>query len=334
MTRRSRATSLEVARAAGVSQATVSRAFAGGKVSADVRARIVAIADELNYRPNAVARSLTRGRSQLIGLIVSDQTSLTYPELVYELTERLADRGYRVLLFTTSDRRGEAHVLNEIWSHRVDGVLSLAPLSAEHLAQLTRHHLPVVLYNQAGGRGASNVYCDHREAGEQLAARLLAAGERAFGVLAGPPTSFVSSQFLLGLRNGLGDAAARVAVAQGPYRYDFAEAGLARIVADLGEVPDTVICVNDTVAAGCLDELRLKRGLRVPADVSVVALNGRGPSLWAGYAITALRQPTERMAEAAVELLLQGIIEPSRPPEHRVFFLSAFRGDTATVELA
>ncbi len=334
MTRRTRATSMEVARAAGVSQATVSRAFADGKVSAGVRARILAVANELNYRPNAVARSLTRGRSQLIGMIVSDQTSLIYPELVYELTERLADRGYRVLLFTTSDRRGEAHVLGEIWSHRVDGVVSLIPLSAEHLTQLTRHHLPVVLYNQVGGRGASNVYCDHMEAGGQLAASLLAARQRSFGVIAGPPTSFVSSQFLLGFRGGLGESDARVAVAQGPYRYDFGEAGLAMVMGELGGAPDTVICVNDTVAAGCLDDLRLKRGLRVPADVSVVALNGRGPSLWAGYAITALRQPTERMAEAAVDLLLQSVDEPSRPPEHRVFFLSAFQGETASAALS
>ncbi len=333
MVRGARATSIEVAKAAGVSQATVSRAFAGGKVSPPVRARVLAIAEELNYRPNAVARSLTRGRSQLIGMIVSDQTSLIYPELVYELTERLADRGYRVLLFTTSDQRGEAHVLNEIWSHRVDGVVSLAPLSAGHLAQLARHDLPVVLYNQIGGRGASNVYCDHLDAGAQLAGRLLAAGQRAFGVLAGPATSFVSTQFLTGFRTALDGADARVAVAQGPYRYDFAEPGLRHVVSELGGVPDTVICVNDTVAAGCLDDLRLKRGLAVPTEVSVVALNGRGPSLWAGYAITALRQPTERMAEAAVALLLQGVDEPDRPPEHRIFFLSAFQGETAAITL-
>ena len=333
MARQVRATSIEVAKAAGVSQATVSRAFANGKVSPAVRERIFAIAEQLHYRPNAVARSLTRGRSQLVGMVVSDQTSLIYPELVYELTERLADRGYRVLLFTTSDKRGEDHVLNEIWSHRVDGVISLTPLSAGHLTQLGRHDLPVVLYNQVVGRGAANVYCDHREAGLQLAESLLGAGQRDFGVLAGPPTSFVSSQFLLGFRSGLADGSSRVAVAQGPYRYDFAAVGLEEVVAALGGVPDTVICVNDTVAAGCLDDLRLKRGLKVPADVSVIALNGRGPSLWAGYAITALRQPTERMAEAAVELLLQGVDEPSRAPEHRIFFLSAFQGETASITL-
>lgn len=325
---------MEVARVAGVSQATVSRAFADGKVSAAVRTRVFAAAEDLNYRPNAVARSLTKGRSQLIAMIVSDQTSLVYPELVYELTERLADRSYRVLLFTTNDRRGEAHVLNEIWSHRVDGVVSLTPLSAEHIAQLTRHNLPIVLYNQVGGRGVSNVYCDHREAGSQLAASLLAAHQRSFGVLAGPSTSFVSSQFLIGFRNALRGTDARVVVAQGPYRYDFAEPGLATVMAELGDVPDTVICVNDTVAAGCLDELRLKRGLKVPGDVSVVALNGRGPSLWAGYAITALRQPIDRMAEAAVDLLLQNVDEPTRAPEHRVFFLSAFQGETAAMTIS
>ena len=329
---RIRATSREVAEVARVSQATVSRAFAGGKVSAAVKARVLAAAEQLNYRPNAVARSLTQGRSHLIALIVSDQTSLIYPELVYALTERLADRGYRVLLFTTGAVRSEAQILDEIWSHRVDGVISMTPLSDDRAARFVRNRLPIVLYNQVAGRDISSVYCDHFQAGQQLAGQMLRSRLLDVAVLAGPPQSFVSCQFIAGFGAGIDGSGARLTVVQGPYRYEFGKAGFVAAASLATRPLKAVVCVNDTVAAGCLDHLRLDLRLKVPGDVAVVALNGRGPSLWGAYAITAMRQPTDSMAEAAVETLLASVEDCARPAEHRVFFTTFFTGTTARLE--
>ena len=329
MSERRRATSIEVASAANVSQATVSRAFAGGRVSPEVKARIFAAAERLNYRPNAVARSLTVGRSHMVALIVTDQTSLIYPELVYELTEQLADRGYSVILFTTSDRRSEAQVMNAIWSHRVDGVISMTDLAEANLLRFVRHGLPVVLYNQRAVAGVSSVSCDHAQAGTRLAGLLAAQEMKHIAVLAGPERSYVSAQFLDGFGAALAGRPTRCIVRRGPYQYAFGASGVTAVIDEIGRVPDSVVCVNDTVAAGCLAQLRLALRRRVPKDVAVVALNGRGPSLWRGYDITAMRQPTELMAKAAVETLIAQVDAPDRPAEQRVFLAGLHRGATA-----
>lgn len=329
--RRSRVTSLDVASAANVSQATVSRAFAGGKVSVVVRERVFEVARRLNYQPNAVARSLTVGRSKLIAVVVSDQTSLIYPELVYELTEQLAVYGYHVMLFTTSTTRTTESVLADLLSHRVDGVISMTPLSQRNCEDLARVGLPVLLYNQTSGSQISSVYCDHQEAGRRLGDALVASGLVRVGVLAGPASSFVSAEFLAGLAQTLPRKGRRSDVIHGPYRYEFGQEGTEQLLEAGGQ--DAIVCVNDTVGAGCLDHLRIVRGLAVPNDIAVVALNGRGPSLWGAYAISAMRQPTERMAEAAVEALLARIDDPTRSPEHRIFFASYFTGKTANLDL-
>lgn len=328
-----RTTSLHVAAAAKVSQATVSRAFAGGKVSAKVRERIFEVARELNYQPNAVARSLTMGRSRQIGLIVSDQTSLIYPELVYELTEHLAVLHYRVMLFTTNDNRSTETVLAEMRSHRVDGVISLAPLTPSQCRELERAEMSVVLYNQVAGPNISSIYCDHSEAGRRVAEALVCGNYARIGVLAGPEESFVSGQFVTALKQRLADGAVAIKVVNAPYRYDCGQSGAATLTCHADWQPDCIICVNDTVAAGCIDFLRFVAARAVPEDIAIFALNGRGPSLWAAYAITALRQPTDRMAEAAVQAVLGRIDEPQRPAEHRVFFADYLPGKTGDLVL-
>lgn len=324
---------MDVALAANVSQATVSRAFAGGKVSVDARERVFAAARHLNYHPNAVARSLTMGRSRLIGLIVSDQTSLIYPELVYELTERLAMDRYRVMLFTTSESRSTESVLAEVRSHRVDGVISLALLTPDQCSELARADVSVVLYNQVSGSAVSSVYCDHADVGQRVARALDAAAFRKVGVLAGPEDSFVSGSFLKALERGLERSKASLSIVHAAYRYDAGRAGAKALLDEIGGALDCIVSVNDTVAAGCIDYLRYVAGVAVPDDVAVFALNGRGPSLWGAYTISAMRQPTERMADAAVQAVLARIDDPGRPAEHRVFFSDYFAGATGRLPL-
>ena len=97
---RQRVTSYDVARHAGVSQSAVSRCFKpGASVSKKMRARVMKAVDELGYQPNAIARSLISGRSNMAAVVISQKTTLYYPEILVELSQRMSERGVRVLLY-------------------------------------------------------------------------------------------------------------------------------------------------------------------------------------------------------------------------------------------
>ena len=182
-----RATSYDVARLAGVSQSAVSRCFrTGSSIAPTTRERVEKAAAKLGYQPNAIASGLITKRSNLVGVLISNLTNLYYPEVLAELTHRLDERGVRVLLFAL---QSESHVdaaLDQIWRYRVDGVISAARLSTDQLRSFERHGVPVVLYNRFGeGESVASVCCDSISGERLLVDRLVGAGHKHFGVIAG-----------------------------------------------------------------------------------------------------------------------------------------------------
>jgi DNA-binding LacI/PurR family transcriptional regulator len=296
-------TSRDVAEAVGVSQATVSRAFSAGSVAPALRDRILKKAAEMGYRPNALARSLTVGRSHLVAVLVSPHVGLVYPELVYGLTDELEALGYRMILFSALPDRALAGIVDEMLGHHVDGIISTLALDAEAARIVERSRVPLVYFNQAGSAAKSSVFCDHFEGGRVMAGRLLAAGHRRFGLIVGQRGSFVGDELRRGLEEGLEGSGARLWVEPCEYRYDRAAAAMAGIAEQAGGVPDALVSLNDTVAAGCIDHARHHLGLRIPEDLSVVGFNGRGPLLWDAYRLTGMTQPIEQMTRGAVRML-------------------------------
>ena len=111
-TGRRRATSYDVAELAGVSQSAVSRVFQdGASASKAMRSRVMAAADKLGYRPNAIARGLITQRSNMVAVVISKLTNLYYPEVLVQLTQRFSERGVRVLLFALERESDTAEVL-------------------------------------------------------------------------------------------------------------------------------------------------------------------------------------------------------------------------------
>ena len=92
--------------------------------------------------------------------------------------------------------------------------------------------------------------------------------------------------------------------------------------------PDAVICSNDTMAIGCIDEARVRFGLDVPGELSVVGFDGILAAFWSGYELTTVRQPVNQMAKAAVDILMERIENPNAPPEKRVLAGTLIRGKT------
>ncbi|AXA90894.1 LacI family DNA-binding transcriptional regulator [Massilia sp. YMA4] len=307
-----RVTSYDVAMLAGVSQSAVSRCFKpGASVSKSTYARVMKAAAGLDYIPNAAARSLITRRSNMVAVVISQMANLYYPEALAELSHQIARRGKRVLLFTMQHEADVGRLLADIWQFQVDGAIVAAALTDAQIAEFERRRLPLVIFNRNLRRsgGVNSVLCDQYEAGRLLAGRLAAAGHRQFGIIAGPADSPVATE----RRNGATDRLRELglpppAVVTGQFDYASGTHGLREIIAQLGRVPDAVICGNDVMAIGCLDCARHELGLDVPGQLSVAGFDAVEPSNWLSYNLTTLRQPVQHMAQAAADLLA-GLID-------------------------
>jgi DNA-binding LacI/PurR family transcriptional regulator len=327
-----RATSYDVARQAGVSQATVSRCFMPGtRVSAVYRERILAVADELGYRPNAIARSLITSRSNLVAIIISNLTNLYYPEVLSELTQRFSERGIRVLLFTLPTESDIDPVIEQVWQYRVDGVIAAAHLSEKQAAEFQQHHIPVVLFNRSQRKAAvSSVCCNQLQGARTIVDRLYAAGHRRYAVVLGPSDSNVSRERLRGILASLKKRGVEAPlVVHGDYGYDGGVRALHEIMDSMPNPPDAIICTSDACALGCMDAARFDYAKKIPQDVSIVGFDGVDAAHWRSYGLTTLRQPMREMAEAAASILLSQIEDASLPLVNRKFTGELIDGQTA-----
>ena len=304
--RKRRATAHDVAVAAGVSQSAVSRCFTpGASASPAVRSKVVEAAKRLGYRPNAMARTIITRRSGLVAIVVAIDTNLQYPEALTELSRALGASGRRVMLFAIQTMAEVDAVVDQIWSYQVDGVVALVSLTDAQIGLLEDHDVPVVLYNRLPGkRQVSSVTCDHAGCGRLLAAHLHDAGHRRFALIAGPVHSSVSTERLAGVAAELRERGIdRVAGAQGDYSYDSGVAAARALAADADLRGMTLVAANDMMALGALDHVRFALGLRVPRDTVVAGFDGIGAARWQSYALTTVRQPLQRMAEATAAMI-------------------------------
>ncbi|MBT8100763.1 MAG: LacI family transcriptional regulator [Gammaproteobacteria bacterium] len=329
---RKRATSYDVAELAGVSQSAVSRVFQdGASASKRMRDRVLAAADQLGYRPNAIARGLITQRSNMVAVVISKLTNLYYPEVLVQLTQRLSERGVRVLLFALERESDSATILEQMLQYRVDGILTAAMFTAEQLKTIDNAHIPLVFYNRSlNDQLVSSVRCDQEEGERWLVDQLVAAGHRSFGIVEGPADSVVSIERKMGALNELASKGiSDVTTVSGDYGYETGRECFAELVKKHGSPPDAVIAANDVMAIGCIDEARHNFKLRVPEDISVVGFDGVGPARYAAYNVTTVRQPVQRMAESAASMLIERIENPELSPEKRLFSGIPLRGGSA-----
>lgn len=327
-----RATSYDVAELAGVSQSAVSRVFQdGASASKQMRKRVLAAAGKLGYRPNAIARGLITQRSNMVAVIMSQQTNLYYPEVLVQLTQHFSNHRIRVLLFTLKSEGDIDSTLEQVLQFRVDGIVTAAMLSGAQLATVQDANIPIVFYNRSLPDIPSNsVRCDQEEGERWLVAELFDSGHRTFAIVSGPEDSPVSTERTAGALQKLREKGVDgVTIVTGDYGYDSGRAAFAGIVDRHGGPPDAVIAANDVMAIGCIDEARESCGLDVPGDVSIVGFDGTGPARYAAYDLSTVRQPVKRMAEAAVSMLIDRIGNPELSAEKRVFSGERIRGSSA-----
>lgn len=331
MTKNKRVTSYDVATAAGVSQSAVSRVFQKGRsVSKKTREKVLATAKELGYQPNAIARMLITKRSGMVAVILSSRVNLIYPEVLSLLNKRLSEKDERVLLFNLDDAAGLDDILEHIWTFQLDGVIAIAAhFDNESINKFKQHQIPVVLYNRrVAGHSASSVCCNHEQGIFELVDILHNFKHNNYLVVAGPTESDVALERCeLAIRALENKGHKNIPKQYGDFTYDSGRHAFSEYMA-ANAAPTAVICGNDTMAIGVIDEARKNFGLRVPEDLSVVGFDGVNASFWHGYQLTTVKQPIEQMTKSAVDILLEQIASPENPAQLRVWSGSLVQGNT------
>lgn len=318
-----RATSYDVATLAGVSQSAVSRAFnTNASISQVLRDKVLAAAKELNFRPNAVARSLTTSRSGVIAFFVPRIGNPIYPVVLEAFSHQLRAQNFQILLMPLVEDADEA--LAWLIQYQVEGLVITAAsplaLSKAITKKCLKARIPVVLFNRyfAGVRAAS-VCCENRLGGALAAETLFATGHRRFAFVGGPEPTSADLDRRAGFESRLQELGAAAPLIQATaFSYAGGHAVGLRMFAGRRR-PNAIFCATDVIALGVLDAARHDHGLRVPADLSIIGFDDTPMSAWVGNGLTTVRLPVEEMVKQAVSLLMREIqYHPAKPEVLRI----------------
>ncbi|MHA6325872.1 LacI family DNA-binding transcriptional regulator [Roseivivax sp. CAU 1753] len=312
----------DVAERAGVSRSAVSRTYTeGASVSAKTRRKVEKAAQELGYSPNALASSLTTGRTKLIGLISNNFHNPLFLQVFDLFTRLLQDRGLRPLLVNLTDETDPAHSLQLLRQYSVDGVIvASSTLSPDFALAFQKARIPVV---HSFGRFASApkvhvVGIDNVECGRMAAETLIARGYRRIGFLGGPRGATSTIDRRKGFFEVV-DATEGVAATESfaaAYSFDAGRSEMLSLLA--APLCEAYFCGDDVLSIGALSALR-ENGRRVPEDVGIIGLNDMDMARWQNINLTTIRQPIRQIIDSSIELVVAMLDDPDRHPEARLF---------------
>ncbi len=298
-----------VARAAGVSPSTVSRALSSPElVQQETRERVRRAAAALGYQANRAARGLITGRTGNIGLIVPDLTNPFFPGVVKGVQARARESDFSVFLADTDeDSTIEAELVRALIK-QVDGVVFCSPRTSEEELRTLAGETPLVLLNRRVGRIPS-VTIDNHDAIRHAVAHLQALGHQRVAFVAGPRNSWSNRERTRLLRATVTSAGLEL-VELGSVAPQFS-GGVAAADLVLAARVTAVFAYNDLVALGLLSRFTA-RGVAVPAQISVIGFDDIVFAEMVSPALTTLAQPKERSGRAGVDLLMQLLEDPDR----------------------
>jgi LacI family transcriptional regulator len=297
----------DVALAAGVHVSTVSRAFSASHlVKRETRERVLAIAEELGYRPNETARALTTGRTRNLGLIVADIANPFFPPLIKAAQAYARIRGYQVFVADTDEDVQAEEELIQTLARQVDGVILVSPRLANDVIAQLGGDLPFILVNRQVA-GLSAVLMDVAHGAARAVEHLAELGHEHVALVGGPRGSWTSAQMRRAAGKAAADRGIRLDVlAPNP---PTEHGGIAATPAVLGTGATGVLAYNDLVAIGLIEGLD-DRGVRVPRDISVVGVDDTVAGRLNRPRLTTVAMPTASAGRTAVDLLIQTLETP------------------------
>jgi DNA-binding LacI/PurR family transcriptional regulator len=294
-----------------------------GEVSDATRVRVLAAIDEIGYRPNAAARSMVVGRTCTLGCISPSLTDYTFANIIDSAQAEARRLGYFVLTGSAPAVEDVEPLLEEMLRRQVDGLMVLNPRADERY----RYFLPLIdkdlavlyLNSTPQEEPVSSIHCDDRDGGYQATRYLIDLGHRVIATILGPGNEEASGDRLAGYRQALTEAnltCVPACVVQGDWS---ATSGYyaTRQLLSANRPLSAIFAQNDQMAIGAIRALR-EVGRRVPDDVSVIGFDDIPLASYFDPPLTTLRQPMQQTGERAVQLLVDTIQDPARPPEQIV----------------
>jgi len=328
------ATSREIAKLAGVSQATVSRVLLGAtNVSDATRERVERVMAEVGYVPNAQARAMRTNRTRSIGVVTGRITNPFYPEFLNGLAGSIARADYRMALWTADEQASEAAAVEAIRARLVDGLIfTTATPDSVALASAQELGIPVVLANRSlEGVDCDQVTSNNLEGGALVARYFLGNGRTNAAIVGGRETVSTGWERRQGFIREFREAGVDLPEDWSPevdFLHDAARSAGERLLRSPSH-PAAVFCVNDLIAFGVIDAAR-RTGTRIPEELWVVGYDDIAMAAWDVFDLTTVRQPIDSMASTAVQMLIDRISGDAKEFEHRLFDPElVIRGSTA-----
>ncbi len=312
----------EVAEKAGVSVTTVSHVVNQTRfVAPETENRVRQAMQDLNFRPNILARSLRRGETKTIGLILPDSANPFFAESARVLEEAAFLRSYSLILCNTNgDLEKERRYTDVLLNKQVDGIIFMASGDdKKSLLELVDRQFPVVVVDRIlDDLDVDAVVSDNLLSGSLATQYLIDNGHRRIGIICGPSNVNPSAQRVTGYRKSLSEAG----IPHDPNLEmigDFHPSSGYSATKQLlqSSRPTAIFACNDLMAIGALRAIR-EAGFSVPGDISLIGHDDIEIASYIQPNLTTIAQPIEQLAETAIQYLLERIEQPTLPPRRSV----------------
>jgi LacI family transcriptional regulator len=328
----------DVAERAGVSVTTVSHVINETRpVSDELRQRVLAAIDELGYQPNVLARSLRRGETHTIGMIVPDSANPFFAELARGIEDTSFEHGYNLILCNSDgDLDKELIYADVLTEKQVDGILFVAAgLSTDHIRALQERRIPVVIVDrEIPDVSVDQVLTDNAGGGWLATRHLLELGHRCIGCITGPSDVTPSAERVIGYRQALSEGGIpvdEVLIVKGDFQYESGYRAARQLLAR-DDPPTAIFACNDLMAVGAISAA-VEMGRQVPVNLSVVGFDDVRLASFANPPLTTIVQPKYEMGVLATTMLLERMRNHDIPPRRRLLDTSLLiRQSTAPPE--
>ncbi|WP_424939734.1 LacI family DNA-binding transcriptional regulator [Aliiroseovarius sp. S253] len=312
----------EVAERAGVSRSAVSRTFTdGASVSDKMRRKVEKAARELGYSPNALASSLTTGRTKLIGLVSNNFHNPIFLEVFDLFTRGLQDRGLRPLLVNLTDETDPENSVRMLRQYSVDGVVVASSTLPPGFAKAFRDAGVPVVHSFGRSSSAPQVHVvgiDNVECGRMAAKALIARGYSHVAFMGGPEDATSTQDRFAGFKSEMTRHPDIQTTHSFAEAYSF-EAGRKEMLRLIDSNPaQAYFCGDDVLSIGALSAIE-DSNLRVPEDIGIIGLNDMEMARWENIDLTTIHQPIRQIVTSTIELMVAMLNEPDRYPEARIF---------------
>ncbi|GHX89170.1 substrate-binding domain-containing protein [Vibrio cholerae] len=310
------ATMKDIARLAGVSTSTVSHVINKSRfVSDEIAERVNNAAQQLNYAPSALARSLKMNRTKTIGMLVTTSTNPFFGEVVKGVERSCYHQGYNLILCNTEgDNQRMKASINTLLQKRVDGLLLMcSTLEGERLDVFDRYpDIPIVVMDWGPILFASDKIQDNSLQGGYMAAKhLIECGHKEIGCITGPLIRHQAQMRYEGYKRALAEAGIAINpdwIVESDFECEGGYQAFEKLY-QRGKLPSALFVSNDMMAMGVI-QAASQRGLRVPDDLSLIGYDDVHIAKFMTPALTTIHQPKYRLGKAAVDTLLYRLENP------------------------